>query len=128
MQRLEVSGAVRPIYGSLGVKRLTYITICMIIPYLRLIIIVSHLETQIFVPQQVTWDLWWTKRHLNRFLSGHFGLSLLVSFYSFSTFSILSFNDRTRDSVSKRECHPPNVLTKTVHGSHTPYLYKPYSI
>ena len=24
MQRLEVSGAVRPIYGSLGVKRLTY--------------------------------------------------------------------------------------------------------
>jgi len=26
MQRLEVSGAVRPIYGSLGVKRLTYTT------------------------------------------------------------------------------------------------------
>jgi len=25
MQRLEVSGAVRPIYGSLGVKRLRYI-------------------------------------------------------------------------------------------------------
>jgi len=24
MQRLEVSGAVRPIYGSLGVKRLKY--------------------------------------------------------------------------------------------------------
>jgi len=24
MQRLEVSGAVRPIYGSLGVKRLTH--------------------------------------------------------------------------------------------------------
>jgi len=24
MQRLEVSGAVRPIYGSLGVKRLIY--------------------------------------------------------------------------------------------------------
>jgi len=24
MQHLEVSGAVRPIYGSLGVKRLTY--------------------------------------------------------------------------------------------------------
>jgi len=24
MQRLEVSGAVRPIYGSLGVKRLRY--------------------------------------------------------------------------------------------------------
>ena len=24
MQRLEVSGAVRPIYGSLGFKRLTY--------------------------------------------------------------------------------------------------------
>ena len=27
MQRLEVSGAVRPIYGSLGVKRLTKIFI-----------------------------------------------------------------------------------------------------
>ena len=26
MQRLEVSGAVRPIYGSLGVKRLTNTT------------------------------------------------------------------------------------------------------
>ena len=25
MQRLEVSGAVRPIYGSLGVKRLNYL-------------------------------------------------------------------------------------------------------
>ena len=25
MQRLEVSGAVRPIYGSLGIKRLTLI-------------------------------------------------------------------------------------------------------
>ena len=25
MQRLKVSGAVRPIYGSLGVKRLTYV-------------------------------------------------------------------------------------------------------
>jgi len=25
MQRLEVSGAVRPLYGSLGVKRLIYI-------------------------------------------------------------------------------------------------------
>jgi len=28
MQRLEVSGAVRPIYGSLGVKRLTYNNTC----------------------------------------------------------------------------------------------------
>ena len=26
MQRLEVSGAVRPLYGSLGVKGLTFIT------------------------------------------------------------------------------------------------------
>jgi len=26
MQRLEVSGAVRPIYGSLGVKRLIYLS------------------------------------------------------------------------------------------------------
>ena len=29
MQRLEVSGAVRPIYGSLGVKRLTYSTLAV---------------------------------------------------------------------------------------------------
>ena len=29
MQRLEVSGAVRPIYGSLGVKRLIYILILL---------------------------------------------------------------------------------------------------
>ena len=32
MQRLEISGAVRPIYGSLGVKRLrfnkNYVVIC----------------------------------------------------------------------------------------------------
>ena len=27
MQRLEVSGAVRPIYGSLGVKRLTVVAL-----------------------------------------------------------------------------------------------------
>ena len=30
MQRLEVSGAVRPIYGSLGVKRLMSVEICKI--------------------------------------------------------------------------------------------------
>ena len=30
MQRLEVSGAVRPIYGSLGVKRLN--TLCSLFP------------------------------------------------------------------------------------------------
>ena len=29
MQRLEVSGAVRPIYGSLGVKRLIVISLIM---------------------------------------------------------------------------------------------------
>jgi len=30
MQRLEVSGAVRPIYESLGVKRLKYIGVWLI--------------------------------------------------------------------------------------------------
>jgi hypothetical protein len=29
MQRLEVSGAVRPIYGSLGVKRLSHSEKCL---------------------------------------------------------------------------------------------------
>jgi len=31
MQRLEVSGAVRPIYGSLGVKRLIFRTVNLFI-------------------------------------------------------------------------------------------------
>ena len=32
MKRLEVSGAVRPIYGSLGVKRLNIsVTLCIVI-------------------------------------------------------------------------------------------------
>ena len=30
MQRLEVSGAVRSIYGSLGVKRLIHVTITLL--------------------------------------------------------------------------------------------------
>ena len=33
MQRLEVSGAVRPIYGSLGVKRLTEAVLSSILIY-----------------------------------------------------------------------------------------------
>ena len=77
----------------------------MRIPFLRLIIIVYHLETQIFVPQQVSWYLWWIKWNLNRFLSGHFGLSLLVSFYPFCIVHLLSSNDHTRYSMSKRQCH-----------------------
>ena len=44
MQRLEVSGAVRPIYGSLGVKRLTatplasfgYVLLDRVVAYLSL--------------------------------------------------------------------------------------------
>jgi len=35
MQRLEVSGAVRPIYGSLGVKRLKNTVDCGISKYPR---------------------------------------------------------------------------------------------
>ena len=41
MQRLEVSGAIRPIYGSLGVKRLMQtLRICMglVLMYLQLIL------------------------------------------------------------------------------------------
>ena len=33
MQRLEVSGAVRPIYGSLGVKRLSSTHVLAVRPY-----------------------------------------------------------------------------------------------
>ena len=33
MQRLEVSGAVRPIYGSLGVKQLIGVNISLILIY-----------------------------------------------------------------------------------------------
>ena len=32
MQRLEVSGAVRPLYGSLGVKGLKYLGACNLSP------------------------------------------------------------------------------------------------
>ena len=43
MQRLEVSGAVRPIYGSLGVKRLTIWGLVQLIPYIiSLILIVEE--------------------------------------------------------------------------------------
>ena len=35
MQRLEVSGAVRPIYGSLGVKRLKTIYVHLLVCYLN---------------------------------------------------------------------------------------------
>jgi len=34
MQRLEVSGAVRPIYGSLGVKRLIHLCSVFLTPHL----------------------------------------------------------------------------------------------
>jgi len=34
MQRLEVSGAVRPIYGSLGVKRLSMCGAILLLPHL----------------------------------------------------------------------------------------------
>ena len=37
MQRLEVSGAVRPIYGSLGIKRLKLITHIHVVLSLRII-------------------------------------------------------------------------------------------
>ena len=30
MQRLEISGAVRPIYGSLGVKQLMFPHLCLV--------------------------------------------------------------------------------------------------
>ena len=35
MQRLEVSGAVRPIYGSLDVKRLNFLPVTDYTPYFR---------------------------------------------------------------------------------------------
>ena len=37
MQRLEVSGAVRPIYGSLGVKRLNYLFVHMLVYNIHLL-------------------------------------------------------------------------------------------
>ena len=45
MRRLEVSGAVRPIYGSLGVKRLIVITIVCNITWVNItfvIVIISN--------------------------------------------------------------------------------------
>ena len=47
MQPLEVSGAVRPMYGSLGVKRLTSLT--LILP---------------------TWRIWWAPKNVNKWQMG----------------------------------------------------------
>jgi len=49
MQRLEVSGVVRPIYGSLGVKRLTLILL--------------------------TWRIWWAPNNASKWQMG-FNLAL----------------------------------------------------
>ena len=43
MQRLEVSGAVRPIYGSLGVKRLTNSNFDVLLTVPLIIILVTNL-------------------------------------------------------------------------------------
>ena len=46
MQRLEVRGAVRPIYGSLGVKRLRYVT-----P--RALVVEEHIFNLMFIGPRV---------------------------------------------------------------------------
>ena len=50
MKRLEVSGAVRPIYGSLGVKRLMYICLIFIILHKNGSSTVSKVKYNVTVP------------------------------------------------------------------------------
>ena len=76
MQRLEVSGAVRPIYGSLGVKRLTYVR--MHVTILRMCgeseVIAAHTHTH-------------THRHTHRHTHTH---SVCVSKISLALGSLLA--------------------------------------
>jgi len=41
MQRLEVSGAVRPIYGSLGVKRLSFVHSAVSVTYRHILYVLG---------------------------------------------------------------------------------------
>ena len=70
MQRLEVSGAVRPIYGSLGVKRLTLILLM--------------------------WRIWRTSNNASRWQMGFNlvfkGLSLENVFKSINVFGLKYYN------------------------------------
>jgi hypothetical protein len=36
------------------------------------------------IPGQSMWDLWWTKRHWDRFFSEYFGFTLSMSFHRYS--------------------------------------------
>ena len=71
MQRLEVSGAVRPIYGSLGVKRLMNYTVLLYKRETVGINCVSHYPYGIFILRgdgilktaKIKFDVCWTVHH-----------------------------------------------------------------
>jgi len=44
MQRLEVSGVVRPLYGSLGVKRLSRMESCLAVKNTQLSLFSRHIQ------------------------------------------------------------------------------------
>jgi len=58
MQRLEVSGAVRPIYGSLGVKRLNYA--------------LSWKDniSRFLTLNPLTWKIWWAPNNASKWQVG----------------------------------------------------------
>ena len=49
MQRLEVSGAVRPLYGSLGVKGLKYVNNVIIFAYIYIYIYIHRIDNSVVV-------------------------------------------------------------------------------
>ena len=61
MQRLEVSGVVRPIYGSLGVKRLSWAH--------RLSAHSQHQTSSHFVYQFPIWNIWTGKQELKNYFN-----------------------------------------------------------
>jgi len=58
MQRLEVSGAVRPIYGSLGVKRLINICIVALTFILKIVYLVALRDAFSKVQEREDADGW----------------------------------------------------------------------
>jgi len=60
MQRLEVSGAVRPIYGSLGVKRLIFVLVTYYLTFPCSQHICAHMNTTYPCSDGISRCILWT--------------------------------------------------------------------
>jgi len=58
-----------------------FITMLTAVPWLRMLVAGLSPRESGSVPGQSMWDLWWTKRHWNRFCSKYFGFPLSVPFH-----------------------------------------------